>query len=138
MKKSFAAIKNDLQVIWPELNYALPTDQYYWLPNLDEVQRFLDHYDPVVKRIKGIYECEEFSLGLMVDLRRWRAVKGISSDFLNWAVGVVLTIKSGLMGESVHYQNIAVTSDAGVILIEPQTAMIIDNKKVTEVHFVLM
>ena len=134
----FDKIKKKIQSKWPMLIHALPTDVEYSLPTLAELKVFIDQYDPVVKRIKGQYECEEYSLGFMVDLRRWRAGQAIEKAQLNWAVGVVLTIKKGLLGDTVHYQNIAITSDEGIILIEPQTAIIIDINKVREIHFVLM
>jgi len=136
----FDKIKKKIQSKWPMLIHALPTDVEYSLPTLAELKVFIDQYDPVVKRIKGQYECEEYSLGFLVDLRRWRAAQIIDTEKaqLNWAVGVVLTIKKGLLGDTVHYQNVAVTSDAGVILIEPQTKLITNMKRVKEVHFVLM
>ena len=140
MKLSFSEIKTKLKDIWPMLIHALPTDVEYLLPTLTELKVFIDQYDPVVKRVKNLYECEEYALGFLVDLRRWRAAQIIDTEKaqLNWAVGVVLTIKKGLLGDTVHYQNVAVTSDAGVILIEPQTKLITNMKRVKEVHFVLM
>jgi len=140
MKLSFSEIKAMLKDVWPMLIHALPTDIEYLLPTLTELKVFIDQYDPAVKRIKNLYECEEYSLGFLVDLRRWRAAQIIDKEkvHLNWAVGVVLTIKKGLLGDTVHYQNVAVTSDEGVILIEPQTKLITNMKRVKEVHFVLI
>jgi len=38
----------------------------------------------------------------------------------------------------VHYQNVAVTSDKGVVLIEAQSKDITDIRRIKETHFILM
>lgn len=140
MKVEFKEIKKEIKKQWPELRWTLPTDTEYWLPTLQEILDFINNNETDIPYMKDIYECEEFSLGLMVDLRRYRARKKIdeNKNHLNWAVGIALTIKSGLMGDMVHYQNIALTSDSGIILIEPQSNSITDINKVKELHFILM
>ena len=138
MKIQFKEIKKLIQKQWPELKWTLPTDSYYWTPTLAELQEFIENNKTDIPYTKGVYECEEFSLGLMVDLRRWRARKKLDKSHLNWAVGIALTITSGLMGDKVHYQNIAITSDEGIVLIEPQSNTITDINRIKELHFILM
>jgi len=141
MRIKFAEIKKEIKKIWPELHWTLPTDPEYWTPTLQEIQDFINTQENDIPYTKGIYECEEFAIGLMSDLRRWRAKKVINEDksnHLNWAVGIALTIKSGLSGDQVHYQNIALTSDKGIVLIEPQGNTITELERVKKVHFVLM
>lgn len=140
MKLQFKEIKKEIKKQWPELKWTLPTDSEYWLPTLRELQEFINNNKNNIPYTKGIYECEEFSLGLMVDLRRWRAKKKLEQELnhLNWAVGIALTIKSGLSGDKVHYQNIALTSDKGIILIEPQSNTITNINKIKELHFILI
>ena len=136
----FKEIKKQIQKQWPELIWTLPTDTEYWTPTLNEIQNFINNNKQDIPYMKGVYECEEFSLGLLVDLRRSRAKKKLNENknHLNWAVGIALIIKSTLLGNKVHYQNIALTRDKGIILIEPQSNTLTDINRVKELHFVLM
>jgi len=137
MLLKFKEIKKQLQIQWPMLKWCMPTDPEYFLPSKDQVQKFLeDHPQPYDYR-KGLYECEEYSMGLIVDLRRYRAenYRAEKEFSYNWAVGLALTITKE---DLVHYQNFAITTEKEILIIEPQTNTIKKPVQAKEVHFILI
>jgi len=132
-------IREKLNEEWPDLVWMLLTDPEYYAPSYEKIKLFVkQEQGDKRKYIPNIYECEEFSLSFMTTLRRMRAddwLEGQTEYRLNWAVGLILTQTL----DTVHYKNVCISNDEGVLLIEPQANLIEKAKDSTlEAHYVFM
>ena len=87
-----------------------------------------------IKHIKNVADCEKRAWFLHSAIQRERAEKAEQlpeNERYTWAFGWTLGIRHGVFGSQSHSMNIAVTSDEGIIIIEPLTNVIekVDLKK---------
>jgi len=132
-------IREELSKEWANLVWMLLTDPEYYAPSYEKIKTFVkQEQGDKRKYIPNIYECEEFSLSFMTTLRRMRAddwLEGQTEHRLNWAVGLILTQD----GDKIHYKNVCISNNEGVLLIEPQVNLIEKAKDVIlEAHYVFM
>jgi len=117
----------------------LLTDPVYYMPKFKDLKEFIrDDLGNEREFVDNLYACEEFSLSFLVALRQKRADDYLNNKLtntMNWAVGLVFTQSHSKL----HYQNIAITEDQGVLLIEPQADKILHAGMVSlEAHYVFM
>ncbi len=132
MKIRTSTILFKLQNIWPDLEYGYkgPTsislaDGEYWMPTKSKVKKLLwEGFIDTYKYKAETFDCDEFSLLLHAFVVQERYVQiekreVPKEEWLPWAFGQVTGIK--FQGKKTHHAiNIVITSDNGVMLIEPQ------------------
>lgn len=129
MKAKRAEIVDRIHAVWPNLVDALPKpsnlaipDVEYWLPKKSDIEWVLSDtwIDKYQWTAEGM-DCDDIALlfHAFVVQERYRAIHDGKTGWLPWALGQCWGYK--FQGEDGgHAINIAITRDAGVILIEPQ------------------
>ena len=123
MIKSSDEIRQILIDTCPELSHERIwlTDPQFYLPTQDELLEAV-----IANSVKDLLfrkitqECEEFSLYLAANIRRWHAAKEPEA---NMALGECAGHLHGLLGITNHNANICITVDS-VVWIEPQSDII--------------
>jgi hypothetical protein len=139
MKIYFFDLIDELKKHWGKLtekNDIMVADKYYWAPSYDSLQdlvwrTYIDRY----KYIKDAYDCDDFALSLhaFVVQTRYEEIykrKVPKEEWYPWAFGQIWGYKfRGVKG--MHAINICLTSDRGLVLIEPQEDKIwrVNNEK---------
>ena len=125
MKTTSQDLSRQLKSIWPSMQVIL-ADREYWLPAENKVKKLVwDSYIDQYKYEIESFDCDDYALVLhaFVVQERYRLAKAkkISKDeWLPWAFGEAWGTRFDGV-DTDHAINICVTSDKGVILIEPQT-----------------
>jgi len=142
MKLTRREIVAKFQNIWPDLvdglpgstNIAMP-DTEYWCPTLKELEELINKC-PVdqYKAKRGILDCDDYALLL----HAWIIQETYNLGYeLPWALGEVWgTMFKGR--QTGHAINACITSDAGLVFIEPQNMDIWPVSEGDKVHFVRM
>ena len=110
-------IKKALSVLWPDLDFRLFTDRLGIAPTLAELEHFVfNEYRPK-PTIEFKYECEEL-MDNIVDFRR-SEIEYYNDQKYNWWLGKIGGLSfADYPGK--HFRNICYTSDAGLVIVEPQ------------------
>lgn len=139
MKCINTTIRNEILKYWPYLtkrNDILIADRTYWMPSLSKLESlvyktYIDGY----KYVKEMYDCDDFALSLHAFVAQTRYEEAHQrdipkEDWYTWSFGQAWG--SRFRGvDTNHAINICMTSDAGLVLIEPQNDAIweINNEK---------
>lgn len=120
------AIREQIGVIWPDLQFLVLSDPEWWLPSAADLWSFLAA-QPDLPFVPHLYECEEQSLDTMAAQRRlhvkdYLRSTGHTKQRLNWPLGIVCGTRFAGIDVD-HWQNICVTR-SGVRLVERQTKRI--------------
>ena len=141
MKITAKEITKQLQVFWPNLKDVWPMDREFWCPTYKELRLGLGDIKKFREEAKvcfmlssrlpfpstyidQLHDCDNFALELQADISRYRFIvaqnKAIPPlELLSWAFGTILCIR--VKGREInHTLNICITSDAGIVFIEPQ------------------
>lgn len=127
-------------------NSIFLADVIYISPTYEELSKmvfsFSSNYDYVhtaytINNESGLFDCDDFALLLHVYVitERYKEFTsgGLSKEKLfPWAFGQIWYI-DGKMGS--HAKNVCITSDKGIVLIEPQTKKIELIKKGIKINF---
>lgn len=136
MEVAAEKITKMIQNQWPMMSLVLLTDPVYILPELGEALDFAKSFaGDEAGFIKHIWACEEFSLDFMIALRKQRRDRyhaGEEVPKYNRAVGLIFDREARV---GLHYQNIIVSKDKGVVVFEPQADKIVS---ITEAYYVFM
>lgn len=126
-------IVSALHGVWPNLvdgmpypsNLAIP-DETYWLPKRSHLERVIT-VDWTERRawLREIWDCDDFAFQFMCHIRNHVYELIVDSrihgpDAAQWAVGECWGTRFRKQ-DTGHAINVAITEDAGVLLIEPQT-----------------
>ncbi len=145
MAVTSAYVRGKIAAIWPALKFVVLSDQLWFPPSKPALIDFLKESWPHVKPpyIPSVSECEEFSISLVAYQRKLHAVlvaDGVIpiTDRYNWPIGIVCGTR--FRGRDIdHWQNICLTHDAGIMMIEPQTQEIWSPEPdQDEIYFLLM
>jgi len=128
MKISALEAIQELQAVWPWflIEDMIISDEYYWTPTKSEVSTFLQSkYLDEYQYTAEMMDCEDFSLIIRAFIvqERYKDMMDhgwTEEERLPWAFGQAgLTKYQGITSN--HTQNLCITSDSGVFLIESQT-----------------
>jgi len=133
MKITRDEISAQVKTIWPHLVDGLPwatniaiADEFYWAPRLDQLSELWNSTLVWQYQYNAEYmDCDDFSLlmhaGIVRDRYKQIQERGVPEhEWHSWAVGQCWGNK--FRGQiNGHAINIAITSDVGVVLIEPQS-----------------
>ncbi|MDA8139530.1 MAG: hypothetical protein M0036_12845 [Desulfobacteraceae bacterium] len=143
MTVSSDAIRAAVGSIWPDLKYIVLSDPDYIRPTMEELSQTLNALE--VQRMPYIpllFECEEFALGLMYEVRKQHAQEAIAGRIaadrlLNWPLGICAGTR--FRGRDLdHWANVCLTTD-GVRLIEPQNNTVwAPDAQNDQIYFLLM
>jgi len=121
-------IISEIREIWPTFSSSkiLTADAWYQKPKRQEVDDFINNtYLSEYQFTAEVMDCEDFSLILhaFIIQERYKDMQrlGITGEQrLPWAFGQIWLTK--YQGNTAgHAQNICLTDDEGIVLIEPQT-----------------
>lgn len=100
-------------------------------------------FDLLSTYIDQLHDCDNFALELQADISRYRFIvaqnKAISPlELLSWAFGTIICMR--VKGQEInHTLNICITSDAGIVFIEPRGfKMWVADRKKDQPYFVEM
>jgi len=156
MKITAKKITKQLQAFWPNLKDVWPMDSEFWCPTYRELEIGLgkilyfrsvawDAFGFTLDHVymKHIHDCDNLALELQADVSRYRFIVAMehgipATELLSWAFGSVLCIR--VKGREInHTLNLAITSDAGIVFIEPQDFSVwIADKEKDQPYFVEM
>ena len=124
--------------LWPGLQFIVLTDPFWEQPTVADIRSYMNklHKPPYVE---NIFECEEFAIEFVSELRKRRAAAslGMPGEKRNWPVGFVWGTKFSGKGIN-HFWNIAVVEE-GIMCVERQTGEIRSaSPDLDVVHFLFM
>ena len=115
---------------YSELVYkrTLLTSEVYLLPTFQSVIESINRNSVTnIQLHKNITECEKFAWYLTSNVHMERSLNAvISKEQYSWAFGWAIGIRYNAFGSESHTMNIAITSDAGIQIIEPKSNLIED------------
>lgn len=127
MKKKHSEIRSIYQGVYKELddNMAVLTSEEFWLPTHNEVVEAINRHSVVsLHHIKNISDCEKHAWYLHSAIQRERSEKAFyipEVERYTWSFGWCIGMLNDAFGSGSHTMCTAVTSDAGVIIIESES-----------------
>jgi len=142
MKRSYTEIEDEINDLWRASAYVASSDDYYWTPTRKEVETLIaDAFISDYIYIKELMDCDDFALILhafVVQTRNQivREGKIPLEEQYAWPFGEIwLTHFQGVA--TPHGMNFVVTSDEGLLLVEPQTDQIFVPSSVSDRPFLI-
>jgi hypothetical protein len=121
-------IKKAYQSIYPNLesHYTILMSEKFLLPTYQEVVGAVKrHSVKGMKYVPNIADCEKFAWYLVWGIQKERSDQAEISK-MTWALGWITGFRIDLLGQESHTMVTAMTSDKGIIIIDPMTDAIME------------
>ena len=118
-------IKRVYQDTYPKLesHYTILMSERFLLPTYQEVTDAVKrHSVKDMKYVSNIADCEKFAWYLVWGIQKERSVN--PQEKITWSVGWATGLRIDLMGSEPHTMATAITSDRGIVIIDPRTDVI--------------
>lgn len=126
-----------LRKLWPNLIDIWPMDASFWCPTYKELRtglaKIIDFRSVALEAfgktaptgyMSNVHDCDNYALELQADVSRYRFVVAVEKkipqeELLSWAFGSVASMRVNGR-EHNHTLTLGITSDAGIVFVEPQ------------------
>lgn len=101
------------------------SDELYYLPELEEFKKYIYKYPILLNPLDSIngtegFDCDDFSFALKGNVALFN--RNVAKKTHSWAVGIIWGNFDWM--REFHACNCIVSSDMGIVLVEPQTSKI--------------
>ena len=121
-------IKKTYQKTYPDLesHYTILMSEKFLLPTHQEVVNAVKrHSVKDMKYVSNIADCEKFAWYLVWGIQKERSEQAEMFK-VTWALGWITGFRIDLLGQESHTMVTAMTSDNGIIIIDPMTDAIME------------
>jgi len=120
LRKSYQSIYHKLAN-----HYGILMSESFLQPTVDEViEAIKRHSVKDMPYISNISDCEKFAWYLVNGIQKERSLKAESlpeTERKTWALGWITGMRKDLLGSESHTMATAMTSDEGIIIIDPMS-----------------